>query len=75
MTRGVVYTHSCGARWHNLRNAHCVGCHETFSSDTNFDLHRRGMTCLPPDCRGKLTPKTNPFNTVVWTGTYYGDIA
>lgn len=43
--------HSCGGcdnRWNGLAACHCSGCHETFSSVSGFDRHRRGGECLKP---------------------------
>lgn len=40
--------HSCGAWWTGAGRGHCGGCHETFSSQTSFDVHRRGGRCLDP---------------------------
>ena len=64
----MVLTHNCGAKWTGASRAHCAGCHETFSCDKNFDLHRKSSACAPPDCGGKLLPRENEYGTVVWTG-------
>ena len=68
----MVLTHRCGAKWSGTSRAHCAGCHETFSCDTNFDLHRKSFTCYPPDCGGKLLPRENEYGTVIWTGASGG---
>ena len=64
----MVLTHNCGAKWTGMSRAHCAGCHETFSCDSNFDLRRKSMTCAPPDCGGKLLSRENEYGTIVWTG-------
>lgn len=46
--RRQINTHSCGSRWTGHQKAHCAGCHLTFSSDSAFDTHRRGMRCNDP---------------------------
>ncbi len=51
-TKGACY--ECGVRWSSLALAHCKGsvgvsgCHQNFSSDTGFTLHRRGGVCTHP---------------------------
>ena len=47
-----VITHSCGAKWTGKTRAHCAGCHETFSSDSAFDKHRKGLRCHTPESVG-----------------------
>ena len=64
----MVLTHGCGAKWTGVSRAHCVRCHETFSCDTDFDLHYQAHTCTPPDCGCKLLPRENEYGTIVWTG-------
>ena len=64
----MVLTHGCGAKWTGVSRAHCVRCHETFSCDTDFDLHYQVHTCTPPDCGGKLLPRENEYGTIVWSG-------
>lgn len=49
----------CGASWPGTRISHCSSCHETFSSVSAFDAHRRkaksetskyvGRCLYPPD--------------------------
>jgi hypothetical protein len=48
-------TGSCArrpARWGGLKTAHCAACHETFTTVTAFDRHRRGL----PDDRHCVDP-------------------
>ena len=33
---------SCGAEWTGLVECHCVVCHQSFSTDRNFEDHRTG---------------------------------
>ena len=44
----MLNTHSCGARWGGAGRCHCAGCHETFSSDSAWTRHRRGLACRDP---------------------------
>jgi hypothetical protein len=39
----------CDIKWRGDAIAHCKGCHETFSSDSGFFLHRRAFKCTPPE--------------------------
>jgi hypothetical protein len=39
---------NCGRRWTGLAQAHCMSCHEHFSSVTGFDKHRSTGRCTPP---------------------------
>lgn len=43
---GACY--KCGIMWRGNSIAHCKGCHETFGSDSAFDLHRRAFKCVDP---------------------------
>lgn len=67
----MIASHPCGAKWGGHRASHCGKCHETFSSLTAFDQHRRGLTCRAPDDSG-LVPEDNKHGTTVWRlpGTY-----
>lgn len=38
----------CALWWTALGAAHCAGCHETFTSVSGFEKHRRGGQCLTP---------------------------
>jgi hypothetical protein len=53
MRRSEVITCRCGARWTDLRVAHCGECHVSFGGPSQFDLHRhqRGEHggCLDPE--------------------------
>lgn len=42
---------SCGKNWTGSRRCHCVTCHETFSSASAFDKHRKNFKCLAPASR------------------------
>ena len=33
---------TCGKTWGGYRTEHCTECHQTFSSNTSGDAHRRG---------------------------------
>jgi transposase-like protein len=43
----------CDNTWTGSRQAHCSGCHETFSTENNFDKHRVGhsfpLKCASPE--------------------------
>lgn len=56
----------CSARWTGLSAAHCSACHETFTSVSAFDLHRRKAVCLSPT----LTPADIGMVTAArdWSG-------
>lgn len=43
-----ITTGCCDATWTGIAAAHCSGCHETFTSASTFDRHRRGGKCLNP---------------------------
>lgn len=55
--------HTCGAWWTGNERSHCGGCHETFSSLTSFEIHRKGLTCNEPTSVG-LVARTAKFGTV-----------
>lgn len=38
----------CSFTWTGLRIAHCAGCHRTFSTPANFDIHRSRYRCHDP---------------------------
>jgi hypothetical protein len=38
----------CTATWAALHAAHCGACHETFTTPSNFDRHRKDGQCQPP---------------------------
>lgn len=38
----------CDERWNGKKTSHCGGCHETFSTPSTFDIHRRNGECLNP---------------------------
>lgn len=40
----------CGKSWTGLRREHCPACHETFSSNTAGNLHRRGEFGIDRRC-------------------------
>jgi hypothetical protein len=44
----------CGARWTGLSRAHCAACHDTFTTVTNFDRHRRNGRCVDPASVGLI---------------------
>jgi hypothetical protein len=56
--------HSCGScskRWTGFNTSHCLGCHETFTTVSNFDTHfdRRGR-CADPAEAG-LQPSSRAY--------------
>ena len=61
----MLNTHSCGARWGGAGRCHCAGCHETFSSDSAWTRHRRGLACRDPRDAG-LVAVDNPHGGVMW---------
>lgn len=41
----------CSTKWGGFKTCHCTACHETFSTISNFDRHRKTGKCQPPkDC-------------------------
>lgn len=42
----------CTARWTGMSMAHCPSCHGTFSTVSNFDVHRSGGKCVAPSSLG-----------------------
>lgn len=38
----------CDRKWTGVRQAHCSGCHEHFSSPFTFDAHQKRGKCLTP---------------------------
>ena len=55
---------ACGRWWTGgERASHCGSCHETFSSLTAFERHRRGLRCNPPTEVG-LIAREKPFGTL-----------
>ena len=61
----MINTHSCGARWTGASRAHFAGCHQTFSSDSAWQMHRRGLACRAPEDSG-LIASNNPHGGVIW---------
>ena len=61
----MLNTHTCGARWGGAGRCNCAGCHETFSSDSAWTRHRRGLACRDPRDAG-LVAADNPHGGVVW---------
>lgn len=57
---------SCGRGWTGLKECHCVTCHESFSTESNFDRHRvfladgdwSGRRCLSPEELSALRTKS-----------------
>jgi hypothetical protein len=49
---------ACGAEHDSLVWAHCSACHRTFSTERNFDQHRRGPACLDPALVGLVPSPT-----------------
>ena len=61
----------CPAWWTGLGSAHCVGCHESFTSVSAFDLHRRGGECRHPADVG-LVPADKSWPGWQHPGTWGG---
>lgn len=38
----------CDGKYRGLNTAHCSVCHETFTSPSGFDIHRRYNKCVDP---------------------------
>lgn len=38
----------CGRQWTGQEVCHCTACHETFSTEDNFDGHRKHGRCAKP---------------------------
>lgn len=58
----------CDTTWTGTSRCHCSGCHQTFSSITSFDAHRRRFQCLDPATIGLVqtnglwhSPDVNTF--------------
>jgi hypothetical protein len=51
----------CGARWSSARQCHCAACHETFSTPSNFDRHRRDFQCINPAQVGLVRSGFGPW--------------
>lgn len=60
----------CGRQWEGLKECHCASCHESFSTEANFDRHRvfdrdgdwSSRRCLTP---AELAALTNRNGTPV----------
>lgn len=63
----MVITHSCGARWTRAGACHCAGCHETFSSLSGFERHRRRGVCLDPAVCGLVRKSAGKAGGFMWT--------
>lgn len=53
----------CGRWWTGAERSHASCCHETFSSLSAFEVHRRGLRCNPPETVG-LVAREKPFGTL-----------
>jgi hypothetical protein len=40
MPEALFRCNVCGRGWTGLKEAHCASCHESFSTEMNFDRHR-----------------------------------
>lgn len=54
----------CPTRWTGLTTSHCAGCHETFTTVSNFDRHRRGGECVRPSSAGLIASQRG--GNAVW---------
>lgn len=58
----------CGTRWTGEHTCHCATCHETFTSPSGFDIHRRAGSCIPPSTIDKLhLVRRGPANAWAFT--------
>ncbi|MFJ4808529.1 FDXHR family putative zinc-binding protein [Streptomyces longwoodensis] len=55
--------HGCGNWWTGEERSHCGGCHQTFTSLTSFERHRKGLRCNPPQEVG-LVARQKPYGTL-----------
>ena len=67
---------TCPATWTGHRPGHCCVCHETFSSDTNADAHRRGRhgidrRCVHPGFLGMVYSEPRRMWQMPDTGSPY----
>jgi hypothetical protein len=53
----------CGRWWTGSERSHASCCHETFSSLSAFEAHRRGLRCNPPESVG-LVAREKPFGRI-----------
>src|SRR5262245_43736264 len=58
-----ITCNGCRERWTGLGPCHCAACHNTFTSPTGFDMHRRGGQCRYPADAGLV-----PIERLHWTG-------
>lgn len=58
--RGAIVHGACGRWWTGAERSHASCCHETFSSLSAFDAHRKGGRCNPPASVG-LIARPKPF--------------
>ncbi|WP_019358020.1 FDXHR family putative zinc-binding protein [Streptomyces sp. AA1529] len=56
----AIWHGECGRWWTGNERSHASCCHETFSSLSAFDAHRRGGHCNPPHTVG-LIARPKPF--------------
>jgi hypothetical protein len=54
---------ACGKWWTGAERSHASCCHETFSSLSAFDLHRKGGRCNDPAGMG-LVAREKPYGTL-----------
>lgn len=57
---GAIRHGQCGKWWTGAERSHASCCHETFSSLSAFDAHRRGGQCNDPASVG-LVAREKPF--------------
>lgn len=56
----AIWHGECGRWWTGNERSHCSGCHETYSSLSAFDAHRKGGQCHAPAAVG-LIARRKPF--------------
>lgn len=61
---GAITHGTCGRWWTGSERSHASCCHETFSSLSAFDAHRKGGRCNPPETVG-LVARQKAFG-VLW---------
>lgn len=59
----AIWHGQCGRWWTGAERSHASCCHETFSSLSAFDAHRKGARCNPPASVG-LIARTKPFGAL-----------
>ena len=56
----------CTTRWRGISRCHCGACHETFTSITGFDMHRKAGRCVPPAAAGLIQRSDDLWRKDEW---------